>query len=354
MDAKGFGEITRAIEQRDLHQPLMDQMHQPTDRRNRPEQRNAKGHVGHLTDGRVGQALLQFLLLQSAHRAIEDRCRGQPEQRPGHVQLTHRLGAIDVIDHPDNPERAGLDHRHRMQQRANGCRRHHRLWQPAMQRDQRRLDPKPSDQQDEGDAQRQVVLAHRRQQVAARLEVLPAGQAMQQRHAHQYQRTTAHGVGQIDAPGAQRFRRTAMHHQRERRQRQHLVEQQKADQIARQREAYGGAHAKAEVTEEARLQRRIFKVANGVNGSGQPQHRRQCDEQQRQRIALQHQRRAGKEWQTEAKLQAFAHAIDHRHHQQQLDHHATEVERDPQPMLVFVQGEDQKARHQRAEHDGQR
>ena len=112
-----------------------------------------------------------------------------------------------------------------------------------MQGYQRGLYAKPRHQQDEGDPQGQVVLAHRWQQVAARLEVLPAGQAMQQRHAHQYQRTTAHGVGQIDAPGAQRFGRTAMHHQREGGQGQHFIEQQKADQIARQRETYGGTHA---------------------------------------------------------------------------------------------------------------
>ncbi len=279
VNPQGFGEVARTIEQRHLHQPLMHQMHQAAHRGDRSEQRDAEGHVGHLADGRVGQALLQLLLLQGAQRAVEDGGRGQP-QRPGEIQPGQRFGTKDVIDHPHDTERPRLHHRHRMQQRADRRRRDHRLRQPAMQRDQRGLHPKPENQQDEGHLQRHLVLVDLLQQIAGGLEIRRAGQAVQQPHTHQHQRAAAHRIGQVDAPGGQRLRRAAVHHQREGGQGQQLVEQQKADQVARQRQAHGGADAQAEIAEEARAQRRVFQVADGVDGGRRPEQRGQRDEQQ--------------------------------------------------------------------------
>jgi hypothetical protein len=60
------------------------------------------------------------------------------------AKFRDRGDAEDIVDHPHDAEGAGLDHRDRVQQRADRRRARPWPWQPAVQRHDRRLDRQPA------------------------------------------------------------------------------------------------------------------------------------------------------------------------------------------------------------------
>jgi hypothetical protein len=82
------------------------------------------------------------------------------------------IEAEDVDHDLDHREHAGLDHRHRVQQRGNRRRRHHRGGQPAVEGHQRRL---ADAEHEQGQQHRHRAAVHAgRQDAAALKSVVPA------------------------------------------------------------------------------------------------------------------------------------------------------------------------------------
>ncbi len=162
-----------------------------------------------------------------------------------------------------------------MQQRADRGGRRHRFGQPAVKRNDRRLYPKPADAQNEDQRQRQ---RRDRAEVGWGGELDRADQRHQPDDSCQEGGAAGQGIGQVDAPRAQRFLVAAMHDQRPGRQRQQLVEQEECDHAARHRHAGGGQHAKVEKAEEPRQVRATAEIADGIDRGDQPKKHRQSNE----------------------------------------------------------------------------
>nr|WP_240744128.1 hypothetical protein [Desulfopila sp. IMCC35006] len=80
-----------------------------------------------------------------------------------------------------------------------------------------------------------------------------------------------------------------MHDKRIGGQGQQFVEQQEGDQIAGEGHAGGRSDAQAEKAKETAAMGRAFQIADGIDGGHQPEHRREGDKEQRQRIGKQYQ-----------------------------------------------------------------
>ena len=254
-------------------------MHQAADGRDRAEHRGAERDIGHLTDGRIGQPLLQPVLRQRLERTIDDGGRRQHAEHGQQPQIMGEFDAIDVIDHAHDAEGAGLDHGDRVQQGADRRRCDHRLRQPAVQGHQCGFDAQPGQQQEEDDDELTVQRLGRRPEQTALGEGQLTDQGLEPDRADEQQHAAAHGVGQIDLGPVIGVRRAAMGDQRIGRQREDLVEDHEGHQIPRERDADGRRDAETEETEEATAVRRVLQIADGIDGRHQPQDGRQRHEQ---------------------------------------------------------------------------
>ncbi len=279
-------------------------------------------HVGQLADRRIGEPRLQIVLGQRHQRGEQDGDGGDIGERRAGSAAGDQLEAEHVDHDLQDREHAGLDHRHRMQQRADRGGRHHRGRQPAVERHQGGL----ADAEDvEGQEDRQQPAAHPLRQDAARLEVEAAGQDVGQgdRQDQEAQRG-AEQEAQIDPPGPARLGRAAMGDQRIGRQRQGLVEHQEGQKIAGERDAHGAGQRQREAGMEAALLGVAIgaQIADRIDCGRQPQAARDQGEHQPQRLGGQ------------AKLKAWQHlderlrrALAGRDRRQEVQHQAEQRER---------------------------
>lgn len=108
VDAQGLGKIAGAEEQGDLHDALMDEMHQAADGAHGAEERRAQHDVGHLADGGIGQPALEVILIQRPQGAVQNGDR-RDDRQTGRQSHPLREGAPEhVVDDPQHAERAAL------------------------------------------------------------------------------------------------------------------------------------------------------------------------------------------------------------------------------------------------------
>ena len=142
----------------------------------------------------------------------------------------------------------------------------------------------------------------------------------------------------------------AVDHQRIGGEGQQLVEDEEGEQVARHRHPHGGGDAQAEEAEEAAAMRCAFQIADGVEGGEQPQHRRQGDEQHRQRVGLQHQVEPRQHAVAEHVLALVEHAPQHHADERELGDRADQVERGAQADARLGEEKDDQARQEGAQH----
>ncbi|MNZ68572.1 hypothetical protein D3C78_868420 [compost metagenome] len=347
MDAQGLGVVAGAEEQGDLHDALVDQVHQAADAADGAEQGDAEHDVGHLAHRRVGQAPLEVVLEQRAQAAPDDGDRRSERQRGEQAERLAELDAIHLVDDAGDAEGAGLDHRHRVQQRRDGRGGDHGQGQPAVQRHQRGLDAETDDQQQEDDPQLAAMLGLQGRRDAAVGELGMPQQMVQPDDAGQQQRAADQRVGQVDGARPQRLGVAAMDHQGKGGQGQQLVEDEEGEQVGGHGDAHGGGDADAEEAEEAAAVRLALQVADGVQGGEQPENRRQGDEQHAQGIGIQGQIEAGQHGEAHLVGLAGMHAGDQDADQHQLGDRGKQVERRTQAVAGFRQDEDEQAGQQR-------
>ena len=115
-------------------------------RRGRGTDREGGQHVGQLADGGVGQNSLDVVLRECGQCAAQHGDAGND----GHHRQGRRRGEEHRIE-PGNEIDAGCDHRGCVDQRTDGRRSGHRVGQPGVQRELRRLAHDPAQQQQGGD-----------------------------------------------------------------------------------------------------------------------------------------------------------------------------------------------------------
>ena len=322
-------------------------MHQAADRADRPEQGHAQHDVGHLADGREGEPPLEIVLEQRAQAAPQDGGRGDHGKGREQLERLRELDAVDLVDDADDAEGASLDHRHRVQQRRDRRRRHHRARQPAVQRHQRGLDGEARDQQHEDDLELPGGLRPERGHDAAVRELGVAEQMVQPDDPGEQHRAPRQGIGEVERARLHRLLGTAVHDQRESRQRQQLVEDEEREEIPRHRDAHGGGDADAEEAEEPAAARRALEVADRVQRGEQPQQSRERHEQQSEPVRLERDVEAGERLVAHGVVLAFVHAGEQHADQRELGQRAEQVERAARADPGLRQGEDDEARHER-------
>ncbi len=288
-------------------------------------QRRAEHDVGQLADGRIGQPGLEVVLGQRDERGRDDREAGDVHQPHAGAAARQQVDPEDVDDDLEHREHAGLDHGNRVQQRADRRRRDHRRRQPAMERHQRRLARAEGEQREQDD---ELAAVDRSGEDPARREFQRAGppprpgQAEQEHPDRRGQQDT-----EVNAPRSSRLFRAVVRHERVRREREDLVEQEQRQQVARQSDAHRGGDGDRETDVEPRLRTLVAPahVADRVERGDDPQERGDQREQQSQRLQRQRQRQAGEH-------------VD----QLDLDRAAAEA-----PSEVRDVGEQQQARDQR-------
>ena len=241
-----------------------------------------------------------------------------------------------------------------MQQRRDRRGGDHRDGQPAMQRHERRLDPERHDQDDEQRPRGPGPVGRDLLHHAAGDEIRGARKPPKPQRPEKQQQPARQRVDQIDAPGPQRGRRAIMDHQRIGRDGQQLVEQQEGEEVARHGNADRRRDAKAEEAEKARPVGTLLQISDRVDGGHQPEHGRQRDEHQCQRVGL--------KMQVEPRQHGQAHIVDHalrrlpreQDHQHHLDRGDGQVQRGAQPRSALGQREEHRRGAQRGQKDDER
>ncbi len=300
---RGHQDRAGAEEQRDLAEGVHGDVHARADDAPGVGQHRTEHDVRKLTDRRVGESRLEVVFAHGNHRSEDDGGTGHVGDPATRADVGQQVDAEDVDRHLEDGEHAGLDHRHRVQQRAHRRRRHHGGGQPAVEGHDRGLaDAEHVERKQHGnDAGRGLVA-----QDTAGGEVERAGQ-----RPGPYDRDElktdggAEQQAEVDAPGAARLCAAAVGDQRVGGKRQHLVEDEQREHVGGQRDAHGAGDGDGEADVEARLVLLVVAahVADRVERGDDPQQARHQREQHAEGLHLerdgqpgqgldQHQRRA--------------------------------------------------------------
>ena len=140
---------TRAEEEGDLDDRVEDHVQQPAHKPGRAHGGEGHQDIAQVGDGGIRKPSLEVRHSQRHHRAEHHRKRRGREDdvlRPGAAQ---EVAAEAEVHQAHHRERAGLDHRHRVQQGRDRGRRHRRRGQPAVEGEDRRLDAEAEEGQHE-------------------------------------------------------------------------------------------------------------------------------------------------------------------------------------------------------------
>ena len=200
--------------------------------------------------------------------------------------------AEDVDQHLEHREHAGLDHRHRVQQRAHRRGRHHRRRQPAVERHERGLaDAEHVEHQQHGGG----PLADRAGEDSARAEVegprLHPGPEDREELQQDRRRQQDAEIGPARTP---RLLAAAVGHQRVGRERQRLVEEEEREHVAGEGDADGAGERDREADVVAGLVLLLVgaDVADRIDRRRDPEEGRDQREQHPQRLEREGDRQA--------------------------------------------------------------
>ena len=241
-------------------------------------------HIGKLAHGRVGEPAFQIVLAQRDQRGDHDGRGGDRDQPLAARHRAQKIEAEDVDQDLEHREHAGLDHRHRVQERAHRRGRHHRRRQPAVERHERRLaDAEHVEHQQHGGC----AFAHGTGENSALLEVerphLDPGPEDREELQQDRRRQQDPEVGPAGAP---RLVGAAVSHQRIGGERQRLVEQEEREHVAGEGDADGAAerHREADVVAGPVALLVGADVADRIDRRRDPEERRDQREQHPERL----------------------------------------------------------------------
>ncbi len=235
-----------------------------------------------VTDGRVRQQPLQIMLEQCHDRT--DQQGGQP----GHADhVEPPVGASQRRVQARQQKYTGLDHGCRVQIGRNRRWRCHRMGQPEVEGELRRLGEHA--QQHQYQRQRiQLMCANRVTSRQHLRQLEAAGDMADQQDAGEQRQTTAAGDRQRHARALAGFgARTPEADQQERRQAGQLPEHQHQQQVFREHHTEHGAHEQQQESEETPHRLGLGQVITGVEDHQQTDAENQQGEQETQAIEAQ-------------------------------------------------------------------
>ena len=259
-------------------------------------------------------------LAACAQRCEQNRGDGQYRQHRVSADVAQHVDTEYVSDHPQETEHAGFHDGDRVQQRAHGCRRHHRDWEPSVQRHDRGLDAEPehkeTEQSPDGFAWQPRWQHPAGTKFSARRQRVHPDDGKQQRLAG------GQRVDKIPAAAGASLVGAIVRDERIGRERQDLVKKEEGQQVRRKRESDGRGHAQRETREIPRLIPIPASphVPDRIDRGHQPQHGGDQGEQQTEWIGAQMQGDPGDERQRRRfKRPTSQPRRHHRQHQAKLD-----------------------------------
>ena len=217
-------------EQGDLADGMHDDMKRRALGRHLRRDRRAENDVGQLADRRIGKPRFQVILGDGHAARGENGEAGRPDKPGRGAGVGKIIDAEDIDRDRQQREHTRLDHGHRMQQRRDGRRCHHRGGKPAVQRHDRRLADTKGERRKKPRRDRG---RHRSGQNAARHEIKPAGHHPDIDHRRQQQNhRTADKNAHIETAGVPRRLAVLVGDKRECRECQDFVEDEQHQQIA--------------------------------------------------------------------------------------------------------------------------
>ena len=226
------------------------------------------------------------MVLAHGHRgAVHDRQHRQQHRdvlRPGAAK---QMRAEAEVRQAHDREHAGLDDRDRVQQRGDRRRRDGGTGQPGVHREDGRLHAEARKRAQVADAQQQRMLAGERLgEHAAHHERAAVAERDDDHHAHERDSRAEEGIDHVHPAGRDALAARAVHDQRDRRQRQELIEDVHRHDVRRrgdtQRHAVGDRIEREEVVFAA-LMLHVFKA---IEHGQRPQERHQRREDAAQSV----------------------------------------------------------------------
>ena len=230
------------------------------------------------------------------HRAEHHRKRrgGKDDVlRPGAAQ---EFTAEAEVHQTHHGKRAGLDHRHRVQQGRDRGRGHRRRGQPAVEGEDRRLDAEAEECQDE-DRHKLLFVARNLVHVqnAAVGEGEGVGVAAEVHEADEHQRRAGHGVEDVLFARAPRLVVHLVHDEREGHQGHELIAEVEGEEICRVGDARHDAEGDDKEAEEEVFPPLVRHVGEGVERGHGPEHADDAAEDQRNAVGPEGDREHGAE-----------------------------------------------------------
>jgi hypothetical protein len=269
-------------EQRRLEDRVIHHVEDGGDLGQRRTQAEQQRDEAQLADGAVGQQPLQVVLEQRDIGPEEHGHEPDAADRPEPL-----LGACQHRPEPHQQEDAGLYHRRRMQVGADRCRRRHRVRQPEVERELRRLGECP--EQDQG--KHEGISWVGADQVAGRkhgAERVAPDDVADQQHGRKQRQSPGAGDEQCQPRSLAGFGGAAPEtDQQEGTQAGQFPENQQQEQVVRGHDAEHRAHEEQQVGEEAAVAILVGEVVVRVEDDQQADADDQAGKQQRQAVEAQ-------------------------------------------------------------------
>ena len=291
-------------------------------------QRCAHEHVAQVGDGGIGQAALEVLLLQGHGGAEQDGEAAQPQHDQLHHGAGQELRAEHVVDGAQYGIRAGVDHRHGMQQGGDGRGGHGGRGQPGIHGEHRSLGAEADECQQEHAPQQLLMPGELlRIQDAAQGEVSARAVHQREHQRHKGHGRAADGEVQVLAPRADGGRVLLVGDQGQGDQGQALVEDVEGEQVRRHGDGQGDAVGHGVEGEEGVGPLLMGHVLKAVEGGQGPQERHQSGEHAAHAVQAEHQVQLGAHAQAHQGVEPVG-AVQQQaqHHQRCGDHHRLHVD----------------------------
>ena len=213
--APGFMQHRAGAEERnDLDAGVRRNVQQRGRKAGRRHQHRPEQDVAEVGDRRIREPPLEMRFPHRERRAVNDRERGKQQRgrlRPG---ARKQLRPVAILRQADHRKRAGLDDRNGVQQRGDGRRRDRGLDQPAVQREERRLDRKAEESEQPEEPRDPFPAEHFPPEDSARCERSGSAVREQIQHGDKRERGTADRIQKICARRFAGGRRHRLQNQR--------------------------------------------------------------------------------------------------------------------------------------------